>query len=243
MTVAVAATIERRILVNYRVDPGVLAAVLPAPFRPQVVDGHGLAGICLIRLGALRPAGLPAAVGVTTENAAHRVAVCWDTAEGVANGVYIPRRDTSSALAVAAGGRAFPGWQHRARFAVDESAGCFRIDVASRDGQVTVKVVARRAEAVTAGSVFESVDAASCFFRCSPLGYAATPRAGVFDGVALAAEGWMVEPLELEEVRSSFFEDGTRFPPGSAVVDSAFLMAGLDSTWRAQPKLRTTVAA
>ena len=38
--------IERRILVNYRVDPAVLAAQLPAPFRPQLVDGWAMAGIC-----------------------------------------------------------------------------------------------------------------------------------------------------------------------------------------------------
>jgi hypothetical protein len=71
-------TIERRILVNYRVDPEISARLLPAPFRPQVVGGVSVAGICLIRLGHMRPLGLPAAVGVTTENAAHRVAVEWD---------------------------------------------------------------------------------------------------------------------------------------------------------------------
>ena len=35
--------IDRRILVNYHVDPNVLAALLPAPFRPKVIHGarHG----------------------------------------------------------------------------------------------------------------------------------------------------------------------------------------------------------
>ena len=102
-----AAAIQRRILVNYRVESDVLASLLPPPFRPVVVSGYGVAGICLIRLGAVRPAGIPRALGVTTENAAHRVAVEWDTADGPVTGVYIPRRDTSSRLAVALGGRAF----------------------------------------------------------------------------------------------------------------------------------------
>jgi hypothetical protein len=31
---AVRAVMQRRMLVNYRVDSGVLAALLPAPFRP-----------------------------------------------------------------------------------------------------------------------------------------------------------------------------------------------------------------
>ena len=95
---AIKATMQRRILVNYRVEPEALAAVLPAPFRPALVGGYGVAGICLIRMGSIRPSGLPAVMGVTSENAAHRVAVEWDTPEGPVTGVYIPRRDTSSRL-------------------------------------------------------------------------------------------------------------------------------------------------
>jgi len=100
---------ERRILVNYRVDPDVLASALPPPFRPVLVDGHGVAGKCLIRLGGICRAMFPALVGLTSENAAHRVAVRWDTPSGPRTGVYIPRRDTSSLLAAVAGGRLFPG--------------------------------------------------------------------------------------------------------------------------------------
>jgi hypothetical protein len=33
--------IDRRVLVNYRVDPDVLAAIVPAPFRSQAVGGYG----------------------------------------------------------------------------------------------------------------------------------------------------------------------------------------------------------
>ena len=33
------ATIERRLLINYQVDPEVLTRVLPAPFRPHLVGG------------------------------------------------------------------------------------------------------------------------------------------------------------------------------------------------------------
>ncbi len=233
---AIRATMQRRILVNYRVDPKVLASVLPPPFRPSLVGGHGMAGICLIRLGDVRPAGLPAALGMTTENAAHRVAVEWDTPEGPVTGVYIPRRDTSSRISAALGGRIFPGWQHRARFRVTEGAGSYRIELSSRDGEVDVTVAAHRADALT-GSVFGSVEEASAFFRCAPLGYAATPRDGVFDGVALAADEWAIAPLHLDEVRSSFFDDPARFPSGSAIPDSAFLMANLETTWRPQPEL------
>ena len=63
-----AAVVERRLLVNYRVDPDVAARLVPPPFRPQLVRGWAVAGICLIRLGRLRPRGLPSAVGLRSEN-------------------------------------------------------------------------------------------------------------------------------------------------------------------------------
>ncbi|MCH2211116.1 MAG: hypothetical protein MK110_07425 [Fuerstiella sp.] len=65
--------IDRRILVNFRIASDVLAAQLPAPFRPQLVRGFGVAGICLIRLKQIRPRFLPRFAGVASENAAHRI--------------------------------------------------------------------------------------------------------------------------------------------------------------------------
>ena len=236
-TPAIEATMQRRILVNYRVEPATLASLLPRPFRPALVGGYGVAGICLIRLGDIRPDGLPATLGLTSENAAHPVAVEWDTPEGPATGVYIPRRDTSSRLGALLGGRLFPGWQRRADFRVEEGGGAYRIEVSSHDGEVEIEVAARRSEVVLHGSVFASVVEASAFFRCAPLGYAATPHDGVFDGVALAAEEWGIEPLHLDELRSSFFDDPDRFAAGTAVPDSAFLMAGIHTVWRARPAL------
>jgi hypothetical protein len=55
---------QRRLLVNYRVDPDVAARVLPPPLRPQQVAGWAVAGICLIRLAQLRPGRVPAWLGL-----------------------------------------------------------------------------------------------------------------------------------------------------------------------------------
>ncbi|MGH9278249.1 MAG: DUF2071 domain-containing protein [Acidimicrobiales bacterium] len=219
--------LERRILVNYRIDPDALASLLPAPFRPAIVGGYAVAGICLIRLGRLRPVGLPARLGITTENAAHRIAVEWDTAGGPVAGVFVPRRDTSSRLTAALGGRA----HHPARFHVEEDDGAYRIEMASLDGEVEIRLAAHGAGTVMAGSVFDTVEAASDFFRCAPVGLTPSPRVGVFDRVALTVDRWAIEPLELDEVRSSVFD---ALP---ATPDSAFLMHGVDATWRARPTL------
>ena len=88
-----------------------------------------------------------------------------------------------------------------------------------------------------AGSVFSTTEAASAFFRTAPVGYAATPCEGVFDGVELSTDGWNLEPLHLDEVASSFFKDRARFPSGTTTPDSAFLMARIATRWRPQPQL------
>lgn len=111
--------VRRRIRANFRVDPEVAARQLPAPFRPKLVGGWAMAGICLIRLEQLRPLGMPSVLGVSSENAAHRIAVTWEDNAGPAReGVYIPRRDTGALLNHLTGGRPCPGEYHHARFDV-----------------------------------------------------------------------------------------------------------------------------
>ena len=64
--------IDRRMLVNFRIDPDAAAAQIPQPFRPMLIDGSAIGGICLIRLKHIRPVFLPRLLGIRSENAAHR---------------------------------------------------------------------------------------------------------------------------------------------------------------------------
>jgi len=114
--------------------PARATSLLPAPLRPQLVNGWAVAGVCLIRLRRLRPRGLPGWAGMRTENAAHRVAAEWDGTGGRQSGVYIPRRDSDSAATVLAGGRLFPGEHHRASFDVRETDRDLHVSFASADG-------------------------------------------------------------------------------------------------------------
>src|SRR5919106_2079481 len=128
---AIRGVIERRLLVNFRADADVLATVVPEPFEPLLVGNAGVAGICLIRLRHIRPAVFPGAWGVGSENAAHRIAVRFpDGGEGV----YIPRRDTSSRLNTVLGGRLFPGVHHHATFTSVESGDGIEVLMQSDDG-------------------------------------------------------------------------------------------------------------
>lgn len=234
---AVQGLIDRRILVNFRVDPSVLASLLPAPFRPKRTRGVGLVGICLIRLKHIRPAFLPPGIGLSSENAAHRIAVEWDEAGVTHEGVFVWRRDTNSRLNAWAGGRLFPGFQHRATFAVEETADRYSVALRSDDGATSVSVRGQTTNHLPATSVFASLEEASAFFQGGALGYSATPEPTRFQGLELRCFDWQVEPLLVEEVHSNFFEDETRFPASSIELDSGLLMRGVEHEWRSAPDL------
>lgn len=229
--------IDRRILVNYRADPAVIASLLPAPFRPKIHDGFGMVGICLIRLRAVRPRFVPAWLGLASENAAHRTAVEWDEDGRVREGVYVRRRDTDSRLNALAGGRVFPGLHSHARFDVRETGTHFEVALRSDDGATEMAVVADVAAEWPAGSIFGSLEEASAFYRAGSLGYSATPDPRRFQGLELRCPNWQVEPLTVASVRSSFFDDRAAFPAGTIQFDSALLMRGLDHEWHGHSDL------
>ena len=229
--------IDRRVLVNFRVDPGVLARVCPSPFRPQIVNGFGIAGICLIRLKHIRPKCLPSFLGLSSENAAHRIAVEWDADDGTRGGVYVPRRDTSSFLNAFAGGRIFSSVQYRARFDVRETEDKYCIAMNSIDGSAYVAVDGQTTDALPNNSVFDTVEECSQFFQAGSLGYSPASSTSQFDGLELRAENWRVQPLHVTHVQSSFFDDRSIFPNGSVTFDNALLMRDIDHEWHSRKPL------
>jgi hypothetical protein len=225
-------TIKRRLLVNFRATPEAVQRILPQPFRPRLHRGHSLVGICLIRLEQIRPAGLPSVLGLSSENAAHRIAVEWTDAAGThREGVFVPRRDTGSFLNRVAGGRVFPGEHHPARFSVVDIDGHINFSMDSNDGLVAVRVIGDDADSVPASSCFSSLDEASAFFEGGSLGYSVTRDGDRFDGLLLRTIDWRVRALSVTEVHSSFFADQLRFPLGTIEFDHALVMRNILHEW------------
>jgi hypothetical protein len=223
--------IDRRILANWRIRPEVLARVVPAPFRPKLVNGWGMAGVCLIRLRELRPRHLPSFVGIGSENAAHRIAVEWELDGQIKQGVYVARRDSSSLFNTLVGGRLFPGFHHHARFDVRETKRTLRVEVNSIDGKVRLLVEADVATALTPSSVFRSLKEASSFFEAGSVGYSPSADGHDLEGLELRSFGWKVQPLAVRRAESSFFADASVFPAGSTEFDCALLMRGIEHEW------------
>jgi hypothetical protein len=211
---------------------------MPARFRPKLHEGQAVAGICLIRLEHIRPKGWPQVAGMSSENAAHRIAVQWDEEDGsTREGVFIPRRDTNSAFNHLLGGRLFPGEQHRAAFEIRESGAEINLAMKSEDSSVAVEVAAKVSQALPVGSIFKSLSAASSFFETGSLGLSATSDPSRLDSIALKTDGWRVEPLDVKSVYSSYFADETRFPKGSVRFDHALLMRNIAHEWLSAPDL------
>jgi hypothetical protein len=232
--------IRRRLLVNFRVDAEVMQRFLPAPFRPKLHSGYAIAGICLIRLEQIRPGWLPGVFGVSSENAAHRIAVLWDDPSGKSReGVFIPRRDTGSKLNHFAGGRIFPGEHHLADFVVTDDGARISMSVRARDGRMAVQLRAHASESLPESSCFRSLAESSAYFEGGGVGYSVTRDCCRLDGLRLQTDGWRVRPLTVELVESSFFADQSAFPAGSVTFDHALIMRDLSHQWHEEADMFT----
>jgi hypothetical protein len=224
--------IKRRILINYRADAEIVQRILPEKFRPKLHKGKAIAGVCLIRLEHIRPKFAPEFVGLSSENAAHRIAVLWENESGeTREAVYIPRRDTDSFINSTIGGTLFPGEHHKANFEVSEMENKIDFAMQSNDEKVSLKLKGEISKQFSENSVFSSLVEASKFFEKGSLGYSVTKHGDYLDGIDLEIKNWKVEALNVNFVESSFYNDETIFPKGSIEFDHALLMQNVAHEW------------
>lgn len=90
--------------INYAVDPDALAALLPAPLRPELWHGRAWVQLLVSSLRGMRPQGLLAAFGVDFYQASYRAAVVWTDRQGrERRGGYFVRSETNDAVMRAVG--------------------------------------------------------------------------------------------------------------------------------------------
>jgi len=233
-------TIQLRILIVYRLDPSAVLDLIPAPFEAQLVNDFAVGAISLSRLSDVRPQGLPSWLGVSGEHATHSFAVKWADQRRPAVGVFIPRRHTSSRLTAAFGDRLFPGAYGRGDFAVEQRGPDVHFAFAARESSCAVDAAVTAVGEPAASRLFASTDEASQLFRRGAVGYSLRRKGGLLDGIEMRTRAWRIDSARIVDVRSSYFDDVTVFPAGTAVVDSAFVMRDIGADWRAAPPPITT---
>ena len=238
---AIKGLIWRRILLNYRVAPDVVQKVLPSNFRPKLVGGYSIVGICLIRSEQIRPKGMPPFTGISSENSAHRIAVEWnDPACGVGEGVFVSRRDTDSRLNALAGGRIFPGVHHLSKFTDKDKDGCISLQVDAEDTEsplIGIKVTENTR--FPSNSIFATINESSQFFESGCVGYSSRPNSCRLDGLLLDVKDWRVSSLRVDNIRSAYFDDQALFPSANIEFDHALLMRDIPHEWYAEPTMTT----
>lgn len=234
--------IKRRILINYRAEPRVVQKILPKAFRPKLQNGRAIAGICLIRLEHIRPKFAPEFIGLSSENAAHRIAVEWQDVSGkLREAVYVPRRDTDSFVNSAIGGRLFPGEQHKAAFEISEIENRISFSMKAEDETISVKFAGEISDHFPENSVFSSLAEASKFFEKGSLGYSVKQSGKELDGIDLEIKDWQVESLKADFVESSFYDDTNIFPPKSIEFDHALIMRNVAHEWHSAASFKLKV--
>ncbi|RYG55845.1 hypothetical protein EON80_30075 [bacterium] len=229
--------IDRRILLNYRLDAQALERVLPTPFRPKLYRGYAIGGVCMIRFKGLRPRLVPEWLGMGSENAAHRFAVEWEQDGEHREGVFIPRRDTNSWFNKQLGGRVFPGIFQRSRFEAQETDETLSLRVTHENGTQALFFSGHVADILPPTSLFPSVKEAAEFFSLGATGYSQTYVKDHYHGMDLLSKNWSVTPLAIEKGHSCFFDDANNFPMGTAELDCALLMRGIQHEWHSQPDI------
>lgn len=228
-------TIRSRLLLNALVDPEEAARRLPAGLRPHVVGDSTVVGCCLLDIAAVRPAGLPAAAGLSLRAAAHRISVEWDDELGsTAVGVYVPLRLTGSRAAIALGGRLFPGVHGRAQVGLTHDGRRFSWTVEPDRGPGAYRV---RVDASARGGGLSP---------CEPIGAtclgAETGLSPGHDGEIEAArmtthrrDACLVEVHHLDSAFLAGFK--------SAKTAPCYLMRDVDVTWARAPVPRARPSA
>lgn len=223
--------IDRRILINYRINPEVVKSLLPPHIDPLIINGYASGGICLLRLKNIGVKYSPSFLRITSENAAHRFLITYRKGEEIIKGVYIPRRDTDSQLNVLLAGKLFSWPHYPAIFDVEEGNGRYAVNMKSRDGKTELKVNAELDTDFSSDSMFDSIEHASSCFQSCPIGVSPSTNPKRFKTIHLKTKTWNVKPLQVRSLKSSFFEDKSLFPQGNIEFDNALLMEGIEHEW------------
>ncbi len=220
--------VERRLLVNYRVDLETLDKALPAPFRAREVGDtrEGMGSVCFTQVEDARPSLFPSGMGTTVEAVTHRVSAELrlegePTAEHC---FYVPQREVSSRLQAIVGRRLLPTKMEQAEITTEENGdGCL---VLVEDGieKVGFEVRETDTDEVDEDSVFYSVESARVFLCEGGVEYSRS--GGSYGGLNCCQDGGEMVPVEVTRARSSYFEKM------GGVLDSAFVIAETEHEWQ-----------
>jgi len=226
-------TIKRRLLVNFRADAQVAQRLLPEPLKVLKHKGSAIVGICLIRLEHIRVKGFPGALGIASENMAHRIAVTYTDANNQPReGVYIWRRDSNQILNQLGGGRLFPGLHSAAEFTVSDDGKNTELEAQTQghSADAHVKGIDQAPDSFSS-QAFTDFEEARSFFARGACGFNCSVDGKHLEGMELVTEKWLASPMQMSRTDSTFYADKSKWPEGAVQFDCALIMRDIEHEW------------
>lgn len=216
-------------LVNYAVVADVLAAVLPAPLEPDLRAGRGWLPVVIADLRRMRPAGIPAALGLSYRQVVYRAVVRC----GSSRGVYFLRSDADSRFMNAGGNLLCFFRFHHAAVLWEGDGGQQRITVRTRDGTADIDLIlgADDRAGLPGDSSFAGLPEARRHLVELFTAYHPRPAENRLDVVRIRRADWDVTVPPACGARCGFLDGRGPFPVGSARLDSVFKACDVPYYW------------
>ena len=217
------------LLANYAITPQALAAVLPAPLVPDLASGRAWLSVVIADMRRMRPAGVPAALGVSYRQVVYRAVVRC----GSSRGVYFLRSDADSRV-MNTGGNLLSFFRfHHATVAWTRDLDQQRVTVASSDGTADIDLTLGTGalRALPAGCAFPAL--AQAREHLVDLFTAYHPQDGRrrIDVVRIKREDWQIAVLPVLSARCAFLEGAGPIPARHTRLDSVFATQDLPYYW------------
>jgi hypothetical protein len=163
--------IERCWLFVYRTPAEAAGKLLPAPLELVTRGGFAFWNIVVCRIAGLRPAPLPATVGLGYWHVAYRLHVRAPMEDGpVLEGLHFLRSDCDQPLVALAGNLITDFRFHRAGIRIEEKGSAVRGRIRAKGGEAIFRLNRQAPTGLSASSPFTSLAEAAEWLKYKPCG-------------------------------------------------------------------------
>jgi hypothetical protein len=229
---AVQAHFRHALTLTYALPADVVRPLVPPGLELETAGGHGFVAVALVQTEALRPAGMPAALGQDFFLAGYRVFTTFRTAGGRRlRGLRILRSDADRGPMVAAGNLLTHYNYHRCSSRIGITADRIRIDVSTLDHAGDLQLTADLTRpALPPGSPFATLREARRFAGPLPFTFDFEAETHAIIAIEATRARWRPEPVAVDVEHLGFF-DQPAFAGCTPILAAAFHVADIDYRW------------
>lgn len=223
------------LVLAYAVPATVLQPLLPVGLNLDTYGDFGFLAIALVETRDLRPAFLPAGMGLSFFLSGYRIFTRYKTAAGrTLRGLLILRSDANRVAMQMAGNLLTHYHYERSQFRVERNELKYGVQVTTQDGRADLYVEADlsvQAVAPPAGSPFPDLKEARKFAGPLPFTFDYERQTHSMIRVEGVRQQWNPRPVPVS-VRQNTFLERNPFRGAGAVLANAFYLEDVPYSWR-----------